>query len=392
VPGLQLPRFVGGAVGYLSYEAVRSFEPRVPSAPGPGLGLPDGSFMLVDSLVVFDHLSRTVKAVAHVALDDPDQLEARYHAAAARVDSLVDLLRAPTPAPPRGSALVDTPIESRLRPNMSREYYGTMIERAKEYITAGDIFQVVLSQRVDVPTPVHPFTIYRACRAVNPSPYMFYLDFIDHQIVGASPEMLVRLEGEKLSYHPIAGTRPRGATAEQDEALAVELLADEKERAEHIMLVDLGRNDIGRVAAPGTVKVPNLMQIERYSHVMHIVSDVEGDIADGLNGLDALRACFPAGTVSGAPKVRAMEIIAELEPDRRGPYAGAAGYVDFTGGMDTAIALRTMVVKDGIVSMQAGGGIVADSTPDGEYAECFHKMGGPMRAIEMAEAIEAQES
>src|SRR5690606_22645476 len=198
VPGLQLPRFVGGAVGYLSYEAVRSFEPRVPSAPGAGLGLPDGTFMLVDSLVVFDHLSRTVKAVAHVPLDDLDRLEERYHAAAARVDALVELLRAPTPAPPRGAALVDTPIESRLRPNMSREYYGTMIERAKEYITAGDIFQLVLSQRVDVPTPVHPFTIYRACRAVNPSPYMFSLDFVDHQIVGASPEMLVRLEGEKL--------------------------------------------------------------------------------------------------------------------------------------------------------------------------------------------------
>lgn len=392
VPGLQLPRFVGGAVGYLSYEAARAFEPRVPSAPGAGLGLPDGMFMLVDSLLVFDHLARTAKAVAHVSLDDPDRLDERYAAAAARVDALVELLRAPTPAPPRGRELADTPVESRLRPNMTRDYYGTMIERAKEYITAGDIFQVVLSQRVDVPTPVHPFSAYRAFRTVNPSPYMFYLDFIDHQIVGASPEMLVRLEGETLSYHPIAGTRPRGDTPEHDEALAVELLADDKERAEHIMLVDLGRNDIGRVSAPGSVRVPNLMQIERYSHVMHIVSDVEGTIVEGLTGLDALRACFPAGTVSGAPKVRAMEIIAELEPDRRGPYAGAVGYVDFTGGLDTAIALRTMIVKDGVVSMQAGGGIVADSTSDGEYAECCHKMGGPMRAIELAEAIEARES
>ena len=392
VPGLQLPRFVGGAVGYLSYEAVRSFEPRVPSASGPGLGLPDGMFMLVDSLLVFDHLARTTKAVAHVSLDDPDRLDERYAAAAARVDALVALLRAPTPTPPRGAALVDSPVESRLRPNMTRDFYGTMIERAKEYITAGDIFQVVLSQRVDVPTPVHPFSVYRAFRTVNPSPYMFYLDFIDHQIVGASPEMLVRLEGEKLSYHPIAGTRPRGVDAATDDALAAELLADEKERAEHIMLVDLGRNDIGRVSTPGSVRVPALMEIERYSHVMHIVSDVEGNIADGLTGLDALRACFPAGTVSGAPKVRAMEIIAELEPDRRGPYSGAVGYVDFTGGLDTAIALRTMIVKDGVVSMQAGGGIVADSTPDGEYVECFHKMGGPMRAIELAEAIEARES
>ncbi|MDQ3692380.1 MAG: anthranilate synthase component I [Chloroflexota bacterium] len=392
VPGLALPRFVGGAVGYLSYEAVRSFEPRVPSAPGPGLGLPDAMFMLVDSLLVFDHIARTTKAVAHVSLDRLDHLEANYAAAADRVDALVHLLRAPASPPPRGASLAGSTVESRLRPNMTRDYYGTMIERAKRYIRAGDIFQVVLSQRVDVTSPADPFSIYRAFRTVNPSPYMFYLDFVDHQIVGASPEMLVRLEGSTLSYHPIAGTRPRGATPELDITLAAELLADEKERAEHIMLVDLGRNDIGRVSKPGTVRVPNLMDIERYSHVMHIVSDVEGEIADGLTGLDALRACFPAGTVSGAPKVRAMEIIAELEPDRRGPYAGAVGYVDFTGGIDTAIALRTMVVKDGVVSMQAGGGVVADSTADGEYAETLHKMHGPMRAIELAEEIEAMES
>jgi anthranilate synthase component 1 len=266
-----------------------------------------------------------------------------------------------------------------------------MVETAREYIAAGDIFQVVLSQRVDVPTAVHPFTIYRALRTINPSPYMFYLDFKDHQIVGASPELLVRLEGRTVANHPIAGTRPRGATPAEDEALAHDLLADEKERAEHVMLVDLGRNDIGRVSAPGTVAVPKFMEVERYSHVMHIVSNVEGQIAEGLTGLDALRACFPAGTVSGAPKVRAMEIIAELETDRRGPYAGAAGYVDFSGGMDTAIALRTMVVKDGVVSMQAGGGIVADSTPEGEFAESLHKMRGPLRAIELAEELEASE-
>jgi anthranilate synthase component 1 len=266
-----------------------------------------------------------------------------------------------------------------------------MVERAKEYIAAGDIFQVVLSQRVDVPTSAHPFTIYRALRTINPSPYMFYLDFLDHQIVGASPELLVRLEDRTVTNHPIAGTRPRGATPAADDALATELQLDEKERAEHIMLVDLGRNDVGRVAAPGTVRVPQLMGIERYSHVMHLVSHVEGELDAGLTGLDALRACFPAGTVSGAPKVRAMEIIAELETDRRGPYAGAAGYVDFAGGMDTAIALRTMVVKDGIASMQAGGGIVADSTPAGEYAESHHKMRGPLRAIELAEDLEASD-
>ncbi|HET7095698.1 MAG TPA: chorismate-binding protein, partial [Thermomicrobiales bacterium] len=235
----------------------------------------------------------------------------------------------------------------------------------------------------------HPFSVYRAFRTVNPSPYMFYLDFNDHQIVGASPEMLVRLEGRTLSYHPIAGTRPRGADDDEDQALERDLLADEKERAEHVMLVDLGRNDLGRVSVPGTVRVPQFMGIERFSHVMHIVSDVQGELRPELTGFDALRACFPAGTVSGAPKVRAMEIIAELEADKRGPYAGAVGYVDFAGGMDTAIALRTMIVKDGVVSMQAGGGIVADSTPAGEFAESHHKMRGPLRAIELAEDLEA---
>jgi anthranilate synthase component I len=292
---------------------------------------------------------------------------------------------------PVGGELSDCPAEKRQLPNTSRERYLEMVETAREYIAAGDIFQVVLSQRVDVPSNVHPFTVYRALRTINPSPYMFYLDFIDHQIVGASPELLVRLEGRTVTNHPIAGTRPRGATPEEDEEYARDLIEDQKERAEHVMLVDLGRNDIGRVSAPGTVTVPRFMEIERYSHVMHIVSNVEGEIAEGLTGLDALRACFPAGTVSGAPKIRAMEIIAELETDRRGPYAGAAGYVDFSGGMDTAIALRTMVIKDGIVSMQAGGGVVADSTPEGEHAESLHKMRGPLRAIELAEELEATE-
>ncbi|MCC6792401.1 MAG: chorismate-binding protein, partial [Thermomicrobiales bacterium] len=230
-----------------------------------------------------------------------------------------------------------------------------------------------------------------ALRTVNPSPYMFYLDFGDHQIVGASPELLVRLENGIVTNHPIAGTRPRGATPEADAELAADLLGDEKELAEHIMLVDLGRNDVGRVSKPGTVRVPKLMEIENYSHVMHIVSNVEGEIAEGKSCYDALRACFPAGTVSGAPKVRAMEIIAELETDKRGPYAGAVGYVDFDGGMDTCIALRTLVFNDGVASMQAGGGIVADSTPDGEYAESYHKMRALLRAIELAESIEAAE-
>ena len=392
VPAPGLPRFLGGAVGYLSYESVRAFEPRVGLASGPGLGLPDGRFMLVDGLLVFDHLERTIKVVSHVHVADGDPLETAYAKAAARIDELVARLRATAPVLPSGGAPMPTPAVDRCRPNTTAERYHQIVERAKEYIAAGDIFQVVLSQRVDVPTPAHPFTIYRALRTINPSPYMFYVDFLDHQIVGASPELLVRLEDRTVSNHPIAGTRPRGATPDQDDALAEELLADPKERAEHIMLVDLGRNDVGRVAVGGSVHLPRFMTIERYSHVMHIVSNVEGELRDGLSGLDALRACFPAGTVSGAPKVRAMEIIAELETDRRGPYAGAVGYVDFSGGMDTAIALRTMVVKDGVASMQAGGGIVADSTPDGEYAESHHKMRALLRAIELAEDLEAAES
>lgn len=391
LPHLPLPRFTGGAVGYLSYEAVRAFEPRVLAAPGRGLDLPDGMWMLTDALLVFDHLARTIKAVVHVRVDDSDSIRDEYERAEQRIDMLIAKLQTAAPRLPLGGPPLSGTPEDRQQPNTTRQRYLDIVEQAREYIAAGDIFQVVLSQRVDVPSGVHPFTVYRALRTINPSPYMFYLDFNDHQIVGASPELLVRLEGETLANHPIAGTRPRGASDAEDEANARELLADEKERAEHVMLVDLGRNDIGRVSAPGTVHVPRFMEIERYSHVMHIVSNVEGTIAEGVSGLDALRACFPAGTVSGAPKVRAMEIIGELETDRRGPYAGAAGYVDFSGGMDTAIALRTMVVKNGVVSMQAGGGIVADSTPEGEYAESLHKMRGPLRAIELAEELEAHE-
>jgi anthranilate synthase component 1 len=392
LPNLPLPRFSGGAVGYLSFEAVRAFEPRVPAAPGTGLDLPDGVWMLTDSLLVFDHLARTIKAVAHVMLDEGASIPDAYADAERRVDAMIAKLAAAQPAMPHGGMIASIPAEERQRPNTTRERFLEIVERAREYIAAGDIFQVVLSQRVDVESEVHPFTVYRALRTINPSPYMFYLDFVDHQIVGASPELLVRLEGTTLANHPIAGTRPRGATPEEDLANEQDLLADQKEIAEHVMLVDLGRNDIGRVSAPGTVSVPRFMEVERYSHVMHIVSNVEGEIAEGLIGLDALRACFPAGTVSGAPKIRAMEIIAELENDRRGPYSGAVGYVDFSGGMDTAIALRTMIVKDGVISMQAGGGIVADSTPEGEYAESLHKMRGPLRAIELAEELEAREA
>jgi anthranilate synthase component I len=382
-----LPRFLGGAVGYVSYEAVRYFE-RLSVAPNDPHGFPDGFFQFVDSMLVFDHVDRTIKVVSHVHVEDGVPLEEAYRRATDRIDELVDRLHSEPDVPQSDRPLTNGSVDERMRVNMPREQYDQMIERAKEYIYAGDIIQVVLSQRVEVETGAHPFNIYRAMRKVNPSPYMFYLNMDDLQIVGASPELLVRLDGTTLTNHPIAGTRHRGASDEEDDALARELAADEKERAEHIMLVDLGRNDIGRVSKPGTVRVPKLMEIERYSHVMHLVSNVTGEIRDDYTGLDALRACFPAGTVSGAPKIRAMEIIAELEPDRRGPYSGCVGYVDFGGNMDTAITLRTMVMKGGTAILQAGGGIVADSTPEFEYNECFHKMRSVMRSIEFAEQIE----
>jgi anthranilate synthase component I len=392
VPGVQLPRFVGGAVGYLSYESVRAFEPRVGLANSPGLGFPDAHFLFVDSLLVFDNVSRTIKVVSHLNLDQYPDVERAYEVASARIDELVSQLKQPMPDLPHGGDPVASTVEERRKVNTDPLVYRQMVETAQEYIAAGDIFQVVLSQRVDVPTPAHPFTLYRALRTINPSPYMFYLDIGDHHVVGASPELLVRVENGVVTNHPIAGTRPRGSDPEDDARLAEELLSDEKERAEHIMLVDLGRNDVGRVSKPGTVRVPRLMEIERFSHVMHIVSNVEGEISDDFSPLDALRACFPAGTVSGAPKVRAMEIIAELEVDRRGVYSGAVGYVSFNGTMDTCIALRTLVYKDGVASLQAGGGIVLDSTPDGEYAESFHKMRALVRAIELAESIEVTEA
>ncbi len=383
----DLPRLTGGVVGYLGYEAVRRFEPRVGRAMGDGLGLPEARYHLAESLVVFDHLQRSLKVVSHVRLDGSD-LEASYQSAVDTIEILTEKLHQAAPA---YDLKVDTQTQAvvdRFRPNTSPERYREMVQRVQEYIGDGDIIQCVPSQRIDIDTDAHPFTLYRALRTVNPSPYMFFLDFGDHHIVGASPELLVRCEDGIITNHPIAGTRPRGQTPDEDVALGDELIADEKERAEHIMLVDLGRNDVGRASKPGSVRVPRLMEIERFSHVMHIVSSVEGVLRDDLTSLDALRSCFPAGTVSGAPKIRAMEIIAELETDVRGAYAGAVGYVDFAGGMDTCIALRTMVVRDGVASLQAGGGVVADSSPEGEYAETLHKMRALVRAIEKAELIE----
>ncbi len=375
-----LPRFHGGMVGYLSYEIARYFE-RLPSPALNSLGLPEFVLMLADTLLIFDHLTHKIKIVAHVHLDG--DIDEAYLQATRKIDSLEDRLG--QPVPPEASPMVlsrGSPVSS----NLSQAEFESRVSRAKDYIYAGDIIQVVLSQRLAKPTGASPFAIYRALRSVNPSPYMYYLHLGNFHIVGASPELLVRVEDRVVSNHPIAGTRPRGKDAAQDLALEEELRLDEKECAEHIMLVDLGRNDIGRISEPGTVEVTQLMDVERYSHVMHLVSHVQGRLRDELSQFDALRACFPAGTVSGAPKIRAMEIIAELEPDKRGPYAGAVGYFDFSGNLDTAIAIRTIVIKDGVAYIQAGGGIVADSIPEREYQESLSKAQALLTAIEQAEA------
>jgi anthranilate synthase component I len=377
-----LPRFHGGAVGYLGYETVRHFEPRVPApAPDP-LGLPEAMLLFTDTLLVFDHLKHVIKVVAHARLDG--DVDAAYRQAQWRVEELVGRLSQPLSALPYRRDADGTPT-GKACSNMPREDYERSIERIKEYIVAGDCIQSVFSQRFSRPTSAHAFDIYRALRTVNPSPYMFYLDLGDFQVVGASPEMLVRVEDGAIDYHPIAGTKPRGRDDAEDLEIEEELRTDEKERAEHIMLVDLGRNDVGRVSEAGSVTVTELMEVERYSHVMHLVSHVTGRLRDGLTSYDALRSCFPAGTVSGAPKIRAMEIIAELEPHQRGVYAGAAGYFDMSGNLDTAITLRTMVVKDGVANVQAGGGIVYDSDPATEFQETINKAGALMRAIDLAE-------
>ena len=378
-----LPRFHGGAVGYLGYEVVRHFEPRVPAPENDPLGLPEAMFMFNDTLLVFDHLQRVIKVVSHVRLDG--DIDAAYRQASWKIEELVARLSKPLAALPYRTGGGFEPA-GEVCSNVTDAEYASAIERIKEYIVAGDCIQAVFAQRFSRPTKAHPFEIYRALRTVNPSPYMFYLDLGEAQLVGASPEMLVRVEDGVVDYHPIAGTRPRGADEVEDLALEAELRADEKERAEHIMLVDLGRNDVGRVSAPGTVEVTQLMDVERYSHVMHLVSHVTGRLRPDMTSYDALRACFPAGTVSGAPKIRAMEIIAELERDRRGTYAGAVGYFDMSGNLDTCITLRTMVVKDGVAHVQAGGGIVYDSVAEREHEETVNKAGALMRAIELADA------
>jgi anthranilate synthase component 1 len=371
----ELPAFWSGAVGYAAYDLVRRYE-RLPDANPDELGVPDLLFVEPEVVVVFDHLRRRLFVVAPAVAGDADD-EAR---AARRVDEALARLRAPLPGVPGDRAGRRTEFQA----NMSAERYREAVRRAVDYIHAGDIFQVVPSQRMSADLGVHPFAVYRALRAINPSPYLGYLDLGPVTLVASSPESLVRSDGRRVETLPIAGTRKRGRDEAEDAALAEELRADAKERAEHVMLVDLGRNDLGRVSRYGSVRVRDLMRVERYSHVMHLVSTVEGELDEGRTPLDALAATLPMGTASGAPKIRAMEIIDELEPTRRGPYAGAFGYVAVDGAMDMALTLRTMVVADGRLHLQAGGGVVADSDPEAEYQESLNKLAALRRAVEMA--------
>jgi anthranilate synthase component 1 len=380
-----LPRFWGGAVGYFAYDVVRQIE-RLPDAPPDDLGLPDGLFVFTDIVLAIDNLKGRAMALAAVPVDDAGteaELRHRYDAAAERTAAIVRKLAeasGPTPLSLAGEPDDDPRFES----SMTRAEYEAGVERIREYIKAGDAFQVVLSQRLRFDLHAPPFSLYRALRSLNPSPYLYFLELDGVSLVGSSPEVLVRVEDGKVLVRPIAGTRPRGRTPDAELALAEDLRGDQKELAEHRMLVDLGRNDVGRVAEYGSVTVPDLMVVERYSHVMHLVSQVEGKLREGLGAMDVFRACFPAGTVSGAPKVRAMEIIDEIETVRRGPYAGAVGYFAYGGrSMDTAITIRTVVATDGAAYVQAGAGIVADSDPAKEYEETLNKARALLKAAAM---------
>jgi len=427
-----MPPFVGGAVGYFGYDCVRHVE-HLPDAPPDDLGLPDMAFLLTDVIVVFDHLRHSITLITNLFCDEEPDLAVAYAAAVSRLAEVKARLRGPMPPPkwsldragssrsagsgdpgttgvlpgtmgvppspagtsPGMAAAPPGPAgaspDTMVRSNFERSRFLAAVERMRDYIYAGDAFQVVLSQRFERPVDVSGFSIYRGLRAVNPSPYMYYMAFRDFEVVGSSPEPLVTVTGRRAETRPIAGTRPRGATPVEDQALAEEMLADEKERAEHLMLVDLGRNDLGRVCRAGTVKTEEFMAVERYSHVMHMVSSVVGELEDGVKATDALRAVFPAGTVSGAPKVRAMQIIDELEPTRRGPYAGAIGYLSYTGDLDSCIYIRTILVRGGRAYVQAGAGIVADSEPDKELTETENKARAMFRAIELATAQEEWE-
>ncbi len=382
-----IPPFTSGAVGYLGYDIVRLIE-KIPDHTERDLDLDEAVLMFFSNLVIFDHVRHQALLVSNVLTEEKGDhlsLEEKYQKAVQKVSSMERLLNGPLPKrnPASSGGPVSAPVQSTLKP----EEYEAIVVKAKEHITAGDIFQVVLSQRFERACAADPFDVYRALRIVNPSPYMYYLKLGDLRIVGSSPEMLVKVHDRQIQYRPIAGTRPRsqGADDATDGALAQDLLADEKERAEHVMLVDLGRNDVGRVSEYGSVHVPHMMFVERYSHVMHLVSSIEGKLRKEFDSLDALRACFPAGTVSGAPKVRAMEIIDDLERTRRAVYAGAILYLDFTGNLDSCIAIRTLVLKDGRAYVQTGAGIVADSQPHKEQQECVDKAKAAWKAIELAE-------
>jgi anthranilate synthase component I len=385
-PLADLPPFAGGAVGLFGYDLVRTVE-RLPE-PGPDpVGTPDMALMVSDALVVFDHLSHQVTIMVNAFVEEPGQADDAYERAAAQIERARELLASPVPRAERSDRHVaDADLKADFESNMTAPEYEAAVVRSKEYIFAGDIFQVVPSHRWSGPCPVEPFSVYRGLRVVNPSPYMYFLEFEDFAIAGASPEPLVKVSGDRVEVRPIAGTRVRGTSPEQDLRMAEDLLRDEKERAEHVMLVDLGRNDLGRVCRYGTVEVGELMTIETYSHVMHIVSSVSGVLEEGRGAMDALRAVLPAGTLSGAPKIRAMEIIDELEPVKRGFYGGAIGYLSYSGDLDTCIHIRTVVVKDGVAHIQAGAGVVADSDPAYEYRETEAKAEAMFRAIQLARA------
>ena len=378
----SLPPFFGGAVGYMSYDAVKYFEKISSDPKKDALKLPHCVFLIADTLLVFDHFKHTITVISNALLSEHDDPVAVYEKTCNKIDALVQRLKQPLKIEkPEETALPPVPLNS----NFSREDFFAAVGKAKEYIRAGDVVQVVLSQRLKGKIHTDPFTIYRVLRTINPSPYMFYFKAGDLHLVGASPEMLVRVQGDEVETRPIAGTRSRGKDAIEDELLANELLTDSKERAEHIMLVDLGRNDLGRVCVYGSVEVKEFMHVEKYSHVMHLASQVRGRLHHGFDRFDCLRACFPAGTVSGAPKIRAMEIIEEMEPNDRGPYAGAVGYFSFDGNMDTCITIRTIMIKKDIVYIQAGAGIVVDSEPEKEYEEIMNKAKALVKAVSLAE-------
>jgi anthranilate synthase component I len=377
----DLPPFIGGAVGYSGYDSIRHIE-KLPDHERPATPCPDSYYCFYNTIIAFDHITKSIHIIALADLTE-DKPQPAYSKACERIDFMIEQLAAPQSARIRdvvvgGEASLD------YTSNFSKKEFEAAVDTCKEYILAGDIFQVVLSQRLSTHTEKKAFDIYRVLRVVNPSPYMFFVKNPDVQLIGASPEVMVRLEDERITLRPIAGTRPRGANAHEDKELAADLLADPKEIAEHVMLLDLGRNDVGRVSAFNSVEIEDKMIIEYYSHVMHIVSSVNGRLKEGLSPMDVMKACLPAGTVSGAPKIRAMEIIEELEPDRRGPYAGAVGYFDFSGNFDTCIAIRTIVMHDKMATVQAGAGIVADSVPANEYQETLNKARAMLRAIELA--------